>query len=47
MRNGTFNVYKCASQEQPQGHRKIIRRFGGFSNYDKALAFANNIEGKE
>ena len=47
MQNGMFNVYKCASKEEPQGFREILHRFGGFSNYGKALDFANKIEGKK
>ena len=43
--NGLFHVYKCSSKED-NGFRRIIRRFGGFSTYGKALAFADNIERK-
>ena len=44
MDNGTFQVYKCASKEKPEGFRRIVRRFGGFTTYGAALQWADRIE---
>ena len=45
-RDGTYTVLRCASKEHPQGFRRIIGRFTGFTTKGKALDRAELIEGR-
>lgn len=43
-RDGTYTVLRCNNKEQPEGRRRIVRRFT-FPTMGKALTLANAITG--